>query len=503
MTDTPNFIQAVYHTNNNPAYAGNPLIEALPPILSDREWVQRLNILPVVSDDVRGLKPEERLAALVDLERFNFPLPEGIELARRIESALYRGYSTKNPCLATSNHYLHYLSPDDTAVQPLSGRFEPRPVGITLVGPSGSGKTKLYESILSYYPQVIEHKFYHGKPIPIKQVVWLKVDCPEDQSLVTFAGRFLSALDDALNEDFFEEAIKSRNNKGIMMEQVIRKTRLYRVGLIILEEFSNIGLPKKTSNEYMPPLLKFILNLMNGSGVPILFDGNEEMLKTLQHTLKNSRRSENGGVVFMGPMHKVTWQAVSKRLWKLQVTNTHTPWSADSVNVLYEASRGLVEIAVRGFFEAQRLVIGAQDERLTPTVIEQGAINAIRLSNKTLDWSATQNYKDGIWSPGINEPQNSVNKSKNKAYIDESINKNKVESIGLNDPLRPQHPEFLKSINKLRDRSPLIPVDVRHSLLRDICGEDDMFDELRNQNITLEDVFGLNINNKLSHGGQE
>ncbi len=503
MIDTPIITEAVYHTNNNPAYAGNPLIEALPPILSDSEWVQRFNIRPVVDDNVRGLKPEERLAALIDLERFNYPFPEGIDLARRIESALYRGYSTKNPCLATSNHYLHYLSPDDTENQPLSGRFEPRPVGLTLVGPSGSGKTRLYESILSYYPQVIEHKFYHGKSMPITQIVWLKVDCPADQSLVTFAGNFLSALDDALNEDFFNEAIKSRVNKGIMMEQVIRKARLYRVGLIVLEEFSSISLPKKASQENMPPLLKLILNLMNKSGVPVMYTGNEEMLETLQFTLKNARRAENGGVIAMGPMHRATWQAVSKRLWKLQVTNTHTPWSEEFANVLYEASRGIVDIAVRGFFEAQRMVIGAKDERLTPTVIEQGAINAIRLSNKTLDWSATQNYKDGIWSPRINEPKNSINKSKNKEYIHESINKNKVESIGLNDPLRPQHPEFLDSINKLKDRSPLIPADVRHSLLRDICGEDDMIDELRNQNITLEDVFDLNINNKLSHGGQE
>lgn len=501
MIDTPIITEAVYHANKNPAYAGNPLIEALPPILSDSEWVQRLNVLPVVSDEVRSLRPEERLVALVDLERFNFPLPEGIDLARRIESALYRGYSTKNPCLATSNHFLHYLSPDETPVQPLSGRFEPRPVGMTLVGPSGSGKTRLYESILSKFPQVIEHKVYNGKPLPIKQVVWLKVDCPEDQSLVTFAGHFLSALDDALNEKFFDEAIKSRINKGLMLERVIRKARLFRVGLIVLEEFSNLRLPKKATFENIPPLLKLILNLMNGSGVPVLYTGNEEMFETLQFTLKTARRSENGGVIEMGPMHKATWAAISKRLWKLQITNTNTSWSEESANKLYEASRGLVEIAVRGFFEAQRLVIGTDDERLTPTIIEQGAINAIRLSNKTLDWSVSQNYKDGMWSPKVEEASENKIKLKTKAYIDENINKNKVESIGLNDPSRPQHPEFVDSINNLRDKSPLIPNYVRHSLLRDICVEDDMINELSNQNIFLEDMYVFNIVTKVGNGG--
>lgn len=112
MTDASIHPEAIYHVNNNPAYKGNPLIEALPPLLSDSEWIKRLNVVPVISDVVRELSPQERLAAIVDLERFNYPLPESLAFARRIESALYRGYSTKNPCLATSNHYLHYLSPD-------------------------------------------------------------------------------------------------------------------------------------------------------------------------------------------------------------------------------------------------------------------------------------------------------------------------------------------------------------------------------------------------------
>lgn len=501
MSDTLKLTEAIYRANSNPAYAGNPLIEALPPILSDIEWIKRLNIIPVVSDEIRSLKPEERLVALVDLERFNFPLPESIDLARRIESALYRGYSTKNPCLATSNHYLHYLSPDDTPIQPLSGRFEPRPTGMTLVGPSGSGKTRLYESVLAQFPQVIEHQNYNVKPMPITQVVWLKVDCPEDQSLVTFAGHFLSALDNVLNERFFEEAFSSRNNKGIVLEKVIRKSRNYRVGLIVLDEFSNLTLPKKTSSENVPPLLKMILNLMNGSGVPVLYSGNEEMLETLQFTLKTARRGENGGVISMGPLHKATWAALSKRLWKLQVTNINTPWSGESAKCLYEASRGLVEIAVRGFFEAQRLAIGTHDERLTLPIIEQGAINAIQLSNKTLDWGATQNFKDGKWSPKIIVSSKAIQKTKSKDYINESINKNKVESIGLNDPYRPQHPEFVESLDNLRFKSPLIPSHVRHSLLRDICSDNDIIDELINQNIILEDVLGMDVNNKVSRGG--
>lgn len=381
------FVEAIYRPNPIEAFVGNPLIEALPPIRSNDEWVKALFVMPALKNEVRRLSPEQRLVALVDLERFNYPLPEYIELARRIESAIYRGYSTKNPCLPTSNHFLHYLDPDETMVQPLSGRFEARPTGLTLVGPSGSGKTRMFESILAQFPQIIQHKIYQGRTMPITQVVWLKVDCPEDQSLVTFAGRFLSALDNAVGTNLFEEAFNARNNKGVVIEKVIRQARNYRVGLIILDEFSNLKLPKKATSENVPLLLKLILNLMNGSGVPSIFCGNPEMLDAIQLTLKTARRAENGGVIVMGPMLHAVWNALSKWLWPLQVTSHVTPWNEDLAMVLYEASRGLVEIAVRGFFEAQRLVIGSGDERLTSVAIQTGVMNAIQLSNKTLDWS--------------------------------------------------------------------------------------------------------------------
>ena len=39
--------------------------------------------------------------------------------------------------------------------------------------------------ILRYYPQVIEHK-----QLGLKQIVYLKIDCPHDSSLKTYAQTF-------------------------------------------------------------------------------------------------------------------------------------------------------------------------------------------------------------------------------------------------------------------------------------------------------------------------
>lgn len=489
-------MKASYTPSPIPAFKGNPLIEALPPVRSDKEWIKRFKRTPDIEPSIRELPPELRILALVDLERFNYPLAEYIDLVRRIESALYRGYSTKNPLLPTGNHFIHYLDPEETPVQPSSGRFEPMPTGITLVGPSGGGKTRMVDRVLGEFDQVIQHEFYHGKELPLTQVVWLKIDCPEDQSLVTFAMHFLSALDDALGTDYFGESVKARNNKGVMRQRVIRLARAYRVGFIVLDEFSNLKLSQRATADNVPPLLKLILNLMNGSGVPFLFSGNPEMLDVLKLTLKTARRAENGGVIEMDPLFPEEWTKLSKRLWKLQVTNHVSPWTEQAAKHLYEASRGLVEIAVRGFFEAQRFVIDTGDERLTNTAIEMGAAKAIQLSNDTLDSSVKQNIIDGNWeaSNASVETSNS-SKSEGSSSVRAKAPKHDRSRVSLNDPYRTQHPEFVEIVGRLRKSGSMLADDARPDLLRDAADDSTLVQSLIDQNVILDDLlspgFGL------------
>ena len=483
-------MKASYTPTPIPAFKGNPLIEALPPIRCDEEWIKCFNTVPYIEPAIRKLPSELRILSLVDLERFNYPLAEYLDLSRRIESALYRGYSTKNPLLPTATHFLHYLDPEETPVQPSSGCFEPMPTGITLVGPSGAGKTRMIDRILGEYDQVIHHESYHGRELPLTQVIWLKIDCPEDQSLVTFAMHFLSALDDALGTDYFGESVKARNNKGVMRQRVIRLARAYRVGFIVLDEFSNLKLPRRAKADNVPPLLKLILNLMNGSGVPFLFSGNPEMLDVLKLTLKTARRAENGGVIEMDPLYPEEWLTLSKRLWSLQVTNHVSPWTEEAARHLYEASRGLVEIAVRGFFEAQRLVIGSGDERLTDTVIEMGAARAIQLSNEMLDVSVTENIVDGRW-----EASNAAAETRNSSKkIEASSGQTQTPEIklarhGLNDPYRTNHLEFEGAIDRLRKSGTMLTRDSHPDLLREAVDDNTLIQSLIDQDVILEDLY--------------
>ncbi|MDH5654250.1 MAG: hypothetical protein OEZ39_20540, partial [Gammaproteobacteria bacterium] len=182
------------------------------------------------------------------------------------------------------------------------------------------------------------------------------------------------------------------------------------------------------------------------------------MLDILQVCLKSARRAENGGVITMGALSPAVWTAMSKRLWRLQVTSKETLWRKELADILYEASRGLVALAVRGFFEAQRLVIGTGNEELTSTVVRAGATEAIILSNSTLDWSIDQNTIENKWlsfkpkTPYQTKPTIDVRISTD---IQEPVDNDCAKK--LYDPERPQHPEFAERLSKLQKFSKLIP----------------------------------------------
>nr|MDQ6119593.1 hypothetical protein [Klebsiella pneumoniae subsp. pneumoniae] len=50
----------------------------------------------------------------------------------------------------------------------------------------------MLEQILGCFPDTIEHSQYKNHSIPLRQVVWIKVDCPDDSSVRALCHKILS-----------------------------------------------------------------------------------------------------------------------------------------------------------------------------------------------------------------------------------------------------------------------------------------------------------------------
>jgi Cdc6-like AAA superfamily ATPase len=173
-----------------------------------------------------------------------------------VERSIKKGYSTKNPLSPTTAQYLHYLVEERPDIEPRTGFFQPKGDGLTLIGDSGVGKTSMIEQVLGYFPEVIEHDCYYGKKLEFqKQVVWIKVDCPEKSSVRDLCEEILCALDLSLDR----LKTKPASTIGALVRQLEQAIKSSFLGILVIDEMQNLQF-KRTGGENN--LLKFLHRLV-------------------------------------------------------------------------------------------------------------------------------------------------------------------------------------------------------------------------------------------------
>lgn len=92
----------------NPLYDNNPFIEALPPMLSGKDLIHALAVIPPYNDSDRDRSTGERLQLLSSLYEFYQPLSMTIDLYCEIYTAMqhcYGQYSIHSEAAAIRTRY--------------------------------------------------------------------------------------------------------------------------------------------------------------------------------------------------------------------------------------------------------------------------------------------------------------------------------------------------------------------------------------------------------------
>ena len=471
-----------YHQADLPEHRGNPLIEALPAIKGDDEVLKKLINVPVCKAQERDLPPQLRKMLVQRILELIQPIPEYLTYFRAIENAIFSGYSTKNPFSPTTAHYLHYLDSDETPVQPVTGRFQPCGSATTIIGDSGLGKSVMLNNVLNYFPQVLEHKQYHGRKLNLKQIVWVRMDCPHDASISGFCIAAFQAIEDLLGVKIVEDAFRGRPSVEKMQNVLERLIRTSFIGLIAIDEFSNIHINKSGG---LNKLLKWLLNLMNRSGVPFVFSGTWEMADILTKQLRIARRSEAGGTIIMDVLPPEVWDIFVKRLWRLQWTNPPTKLSQELYNRLARIADGSIDTAVKVFMKAQQLVIGSGDERITSSVLDsafrlscpltQAARRIIQTDNNALK-NIELNFDSGM------ELDSEIGEKEVLMNLKDQADKNLVPG----DLTRVQHPEFRQNILSLRTDESMLNKINNSDIVRSAAGKDNPLSYFKDAGLLLE-----------------
>lgn len=358
-------IYATYNSLPVAEYRDNPLIEALPAILSEEKAASAIAHFPEVNEHERSLPKEIRLHCIDRLRSVVQPLPIHLELESGVSSLLRSGYISRNPMLASTWRHLHALSADRQSM----GHFQSSASTFSLVGLSGIGKTTSLNSILRLYPQTILHKRYKDREFVHTQIVWLKIECPFDGSLSGLCHAFFRAVDQALGQQKYAKRYKSKVGILEMIQRMEQIASTYFIGAIFIDELQHLNAAKTGGKDNM---LNFFVNLINTIGIPVAFIGNSSMIELFSDVLRNARRACGLGIYdFKQPEEDdQSWDILLETIWEYQWVTNPSPLTDSLRRTLYDLTQGVTDFLVKLMILGQRYAIQSNIETLTEEVFQ-------------------------------------------------------------------------------------------------------------------------------------
>jgi hypothetical protein len=240
------------------------------------------------------------------------------------------------------------------------------------------GKTSAVNHALAMFPQLVFHSQYHDMPFPGVQLVWMRLECPQDASVKGLCSEFFMEFDRLTGDNTFPKyACGGRATLDQMIPQMALVAQRHGLGLLVIDEIQNLSAAKSGGAQKM---LNFIVQLVNTIGIPVLLVGTPPALDLLSTDLMTIRRSTGQqGACVLKPMESQgsDWSNFVKGLWRYQWTADKTELSAELQDTLHELSYGNIDATVKLYMEVQRLAItmgqAGKPEVITPELLRYAA----------------------------------------------------------------------------------------------------------------------------------
>ena len=387
------FEEAMYKVQALSEYSKNPFIEALPPIFSEDNVLERFMVTPRITQQEKQSETNIRYHVLKRVKNFIQPLPIHFEVERRLSTLIRRGYLARNPLDKTfleRIRVLHQLREDEEEahkyIDERLNYLRSTADSLSIIGISGIGKTTAIERLLLMYPQVIKHEKYEGLPFNRTQIVWLKIDCPYDGSLSTLCKSFFKAIDNLLGTRYLEKYGYLNRVTSTMLLHMTSLASMYGIGVLVIDEIQHL-LHSKNDQEEM---LNFFVTLSNTVGIPTVLIGTSKAQQLFKGNFRQARRAASEGAIIWDRMaaDSEEWEFFLETLWELQCLKTRSDLTEDMKKSFYEECQGITSVAVNMFILSQERALfdeSNEEERLTPRVLKKTAKEDMKIIQPMLN----------------------------------------------------------------------------------------------------------------------
>ena len=402
MSDSPKFplgriyrgevVKASYGDPGVACYRGNPLIEALPPILTVKQVINSLTYYPEYDESERLVDSQHRLHLIDNALDLFIPLPIHVDLEQRLSRVIRGGYKDRHPERAQFwKERKQKLQSSHDFVPHNRNRASKRTRGFTIIGTSGGGKSTSIEKVLSLYPQGILHTHYNEEDFIFAQLVWMQLQCPYDGNPRSICMNFFRAVDDLFGTTYERTFGRNRPNLTQLILDMKGVASGHCLGVLVIDDIEHLSTAKSGGAE---ELLNFFVQLTNTLGVPVMLVGTFKAMKILTREFRQIRRGTGQGDMVWDRILKDwtddenerpgDWQRFLNKLWKYQYVRKPCKLTRELSGALYYESQGVTDFVVKVFMLAQIRAITTGLEEINVDIIQSVAHDCLRLAQPVL-----------------------------------------------------------------------------------------------------------------------
>lgn len=368
-------VAAIYHPIEDPvAYAGNPLIEALPHILSIADVMKLVQHQPTTNRAREtALASHERVHCVSAIDDLVLALPEAFEVESDLSIMLRRGYAARNPIepawrrerLAIYEEMATPLRQYEVCAETVSAMM--------VTGVSGSGKTTLVRRLLGTYPQVIAHHKYAGGCFETRQVVWIAVSASFDASLRGLVLSMFGAIDSAVGTSYRMQYEKSKHTIDSLIGNLAKVFLQHHLGVLMIDECQCLQLRGKDEAQLA---LNLFLKISNVCRIPLIFVGTYAASALFATVARNARRVCSGGYTDLALPDR--WDApiwktfVLEPVWeRYQWVPSPQPLSEEIGKLYFKLTQGLMAVFIALHRASQVYAIRRNLPTVTAEIIQK------------------------------------------------------------------------------------------------------------------------------------
>ena len=312
-------------------YEGNADIEALPPLLSASDLINKETVIP----DALLNNGVDAYAVVSAIRSLKIPLNTQKTIDRTLYYGLVKTYAGRK--YAVTKHTVSLPLDKETPINILSLSYTNNVVGgMAIIGQPGTGKSTAVSIALIRYPKVIVHHNNGGSYV---QIPVIKTTAFTNGNLTALFQMFAARLDILLDTGTAHQKLMPKVNVGAMCALIINWIQTYHIGCWIIEEISFFQFSNSSRS------FENIVSIMQETGVFLLVTGNNDFYSKIEGNLRLERRLLSNFINMDETGKNRTFMKLFlKKTWKYMLPDLRPLYTDEIANIIYDMTFGSVDM---------------------------------------------------------------------------------------------------------------------------------------------------------------